>query len=60
MLNAHVGADSTAEWPGDLHWAVHEDVLRYAVIADHLLDTHMFHLWREDFISAGQVDGHLR
>jgi len=59
LVDAHVGADSTPESAGELRSTVGDEIVWYAVVADHVLEKHTCQFQLVDNLSAGQVDCHL-
>jgi hypothetical protein len=56
---AHVTADSSPEWAGEMRAAVRDNVIRYAVFADPVLEQHPCQLWSVNIFLAGHVNHHL-
>jgi len=59
VVDTHVGADSSPELAGELRSAVGDNIVWYAVLADHLLEHYTFQFRWVDILSAGQVNRHL-
>jgi len=60
IVDTHVGEDSSRESAGELRSAVGDDVVVYAMLADHVLEEHRCHFRWVDFLAAGHVHPHLR
>jgi len=60
VVDAHVGADSSPESAGELGSAVGDDIVWYAMLADHVPEKHTCQFRWVDILSAGLVNRHLR
>jgi hypothetical protein len=52
VVDAHVGADSSPEWAGELCSTVGDDIVWYIVRADHDLENHTCQFPSVDILSA--------
>jgi len=59
VIYAHVRADSSPESAGELRATVRDDVIWYAMFADHVLEEHPCQLRLVDMFPAEQVNRHL-
>ena len=59
MIDAHVRANSITESAGKLCAAVGDDIIRYAVLADHLFEKHSCQFRSVDVLLAWEIDHHL-
>jgi hypothetical protein len=52
VVNAHVGADWSPDSAGELRSAVGDDIVWSAMLADHVVEKHMFQFQGLDILSA--------
>ena len=59
VIDARVRANSIPELAGELCAVVGDDIMRYAVLSDHVFKKHSFQFRWVDVLPAGEVDHHL-